>query len=219
MKILNRGGELIDFSQIDRNYVFMDDNFPPFQLGPLDYPCQKYFTDEQQLEKWKDVNLTHIIVPLYSKIYLDAARARKNFLQIFNSPALKQELGISVIGKHVIRIFLASSRSFKQHISLRTDLPDKEKVLLLGVPLPKFIWVAELSSPDAFAEGKCDGFFVQDATEPGEFSVKSQTFMHSLILGIFNKVIFRQDFGKFINIKVNFADPFNQYVDNLSDYQ
>jgi hypothetical protein len=211
----SQGGFLIDFNQIDRKYVYMDDNFPPYQLGSLNYPCQDYFIDEEKKVKWHDVNLTHIIVPLYSKIYLDAAKAKRNFMQALNSQGLGEKISINITDTRILRVFLASSRSFKEYISLDSDLPEIAKSMVLATPMPKFIWLAEISKPDSFIQGMCDGILVQDATEPGEFTGKKSPLMHSLILGIYEKVIFRQDFGKFKALKATFAGPFKSYRKNL----
>lgn len=211
-----RGGQLIDFNQIDRKYVYMDDNFPPYQLGGLNFPCQDYFTDSKEREKWNDVDLTHIIVPLYSKIYLDAFRARKNFMKILNSEEMEGSMNIRITDTRILKVFLASSRSFKQYISLDSELPGIAKTVILATPMPKFVWLAEISRPDSFRQGKCDGILVQDATEPGEFGRKSAPLIHSLILGIYENIIFRQDFGKFNNLKATFAGPFKAYGKNLN---
>jgi hypothetical protein len=211
-----QGGFLIDFNQIDRKYVYMDDNFPPYQLGTLNYPCQDYFTDLREREKWSDVNLTHIIVPLYSKIYLDAAKAKRNFIQVLNSKGLGEKISINITDTRVLKVFLASSRSFKQYISMDSDLSKMAKSIILATPMPKFVWIAEISKPDSFSQGRCDGILVQDATEPSEYSGKNLPLMHSLILGIHENIIFRQDFGKFNTLKVTFAGPFKAYNKNLN---
>lgn len=209
------GGQLIDFNKIDRKYVFMDDNFPPYQLATLDNPCQDYIKDDGKREKWESVDLTHIIVPLYSKIYLDAARARKNFMQALNSTGLGDKFSLKITDTRIIRIFLCSSRSFKEFISLDSELTLKAKEMILSTPMPKFIWVAEISKRESFQEGKCEGMLVQDATEPIEYSEQTQPLMHSLILGFYESVIFRQDFGKFTVINGTFDGPFRGFKNNL----
>jgi hypothetical protein len=212
------GGLIIDFNKTDRKYVFMDDNFPPYQLGKLDYPCQEYFKGHKEKEKWDAVNLTHIIVPLYSKIYLDAARAKRNFLQAINSIGLGEEVSINIRDTRILKVFLASSRSFKNYIALNEDLNTNSKLIILATPVPKFVWLAEISKRESFLNGKCDGMLVQDATEPGEYTGRNQTLMNSLILGFYENVIFRQDFGKFTVIDDIFAGPFKAFKNNLNSF-
>lgn len=211
------GGRLIDFNRIDRKYVFMDDNYAPYQLASLDNPCQDYVKEEGKREKWEQVDLTHVIVPLYSKIYLEAARARKNFLQALNSTGMGDQFDLKITDTRILRIFLASSRSFKEYISLDSGLPEITQEMILSTPMPKFIWLAEISTPASFAQGKCEGILVQDATEPVEYSDQTQTLMHSLILGFYESVIFRQDFGKFTEIKDTFEGSFRRYHNNLKE--
>lgn len=209
------GGRLIDFNKIDRKYVFMDDNYAPYQLATLDNPCQNYVTEKGKREKWETVDLTHVIVPLYAKIYLEAARARKNFIQALNATKLGDEFALKITDTRILRIFLASSRSFKEYVSLDSALPTIAKEMILATPMPKFVWVAEISTPASFREGKCEGMLVQDATEPIEYSEQTQTIMHSLLLGFYESVIFRQDFGKFTVINDTFKGPFQGYQNNL----
>ena len=194
----------------------MDDNFPPYQLGELNYPCKDYFTDEIEKQKWEDINLTHIIVPLYSKIYLDAAKAKRNFIQALNSKGLGEKISINITDTRVLKVFLTSSRSFKQYISLDSGLTEIAKAFILATPMPKFVWIAEISKLDSFKNGQCDGILVQDATEPVEYAGKGWQLMHSLILGIYEDSIFRQDFGKFNLFKATFAGPFKAYTKNLN---
>ena len=185
--------------------MFIDDNHPPYQLTTLDQPCKLYYDDET----WEDCEITNIIVPLYPKIYLDAVRATHNFYQYLKAP----EIGISGNDTRIVKIYLASSRSYKEYIALNKDLDPKIKMLFLGIAMPKFIWVAEISKKKSFKEGLCDGIILQDATEPMKHS---DTIMGnlSLIAGYLDGLYFTQTIGKFRKV-TTFAQTFENYRYNL----
>jgi hypothetical protein len=64
-------------SKIDRNFIFIDDNRPVYQRASLKSPCLHYSEAD-----WKKCAISHFIVPLYSKINLEAFQA-KNYLVLF----------------------------------------------------------------------------------------------------------------------------------------
>ncbi len=198
--------EIIDFNKVKRKYVFIDDNYPPYQLTNLHEPCLEYYTNSD----WHDCSITHIIVPLYPKVYLEANTARFNFMQCLKDPTI----GIKDSEVRIVNIFLASSRSYKEYITLNPSLNDTLKKIFLGLAMPKFIWVAEISKKTSFENGNCDGIILQDATEPARTSDDTLLGNQSLIAGFLDNIYFSQNFGKFKEISI-FAQPFTKYTNNL----
>ena len=198
---------IIDFNKIERRYVLIDDNYPPYQLTTLKAPCQPYYSDS----RWHDCTITNIIVPLYPRIYLEAVSARHNFFQYLKNP----KIGILDEEPRIIKIFLASSRSYKEYIALNKNLDNKIKALFLGIAMPKFIWVAEVSKKSSLEKGLCDGIILQDATEPIQLSNNAPMLGNlSLIAGYLDTKFFTQHFGKFQGV-TTFATPFEIYNYNL----
>lgn len=203
---------LIDFSTVECKYVFIDDNHPPYQMAGLEYPCREYYPNDA---KWSDCEIKFIIVPLYPKIYLEANRARHNVWSYLRSA----EFGLKTSETQVVKIFLASSRSYKEYIALNNHLDIRIKQLFLGSSMPKFIWVAEISSIASFENGFCDGIILQDATEPITMDVTVDRELQmagnlSLIAGFLNEKFFTQNFGQFKNVST-FAAAFAAYDSNL----
>jgi len=62
----------------------------------------------------------------------------------------------------IVRIFLTSSRSFKRDAASRMPPPLARIYALM--PLPKFVWVAELSNEHEFRSGRVLGEILWDAT-------------------------------------------------------
>jgi hypothetical protein len=203
---LANGLQIIDFNKVQRKYVLIDDNKPPYQLAKLDKPCVDYIPED---EKWHSCDITNIIVPLYHRIYLDAIVATKNFYNAFNN----SKIGIPDGGVRVARIFLASTRTYKQYIALNENLNILVKEIILALPMPKFIWIAEVSTPEAHKIGMCNELYIQDATEP---YIDSDTLSNLAFLGCYtNGTFFVQNFGKFEGV-ATFAHPFEQFKENLN---
>ncbi len=150
---------IVDTADVKRNLVFIDDNYPPYQSANFFAPCT-YYTDP----RFADAKIEHFVVPLYHRIYLDARKASHLLNQVIEDPflgwkkmsALKDQLLIK-------RIFLTSSSSYKS-VTLKSDMHMDLKRIIQALQLPKFMWIAELSTPDLFSERRACGLVLLDAT-------------------------------------------------------
>ncbi|MCC5916501.1 MAG: hypothetical protein JJU02_04150 [Cryomorphaceae bacterium] len=151
-----RAIELYDYDSIKKKLVFIDDNQPVYQKASIDNPAIHY--DDTS---WHNCEITYFIAPLYPKIYLEAFEAKNYVINfITNGP-------VPVINNSniLLRFYLASSRSFKDDIAKNETVNDDLKGILLETSMPKFIWVAEVSSKGLIKEKKANGMIILDATE------------------------------------------------------
>jgi len=114
---------------------------------------------------------------------------------------------------------LASSRTYKEYLALNKDLDIKIKGLILGIPMPKFIWVAEIATIGSFEQNLCDGIIIQDATEPISADITTEDDLSlsghlSLIFGYLHGEYFTQELGNFIKV-TTFAAGFAVFDRNL----
>ena len=134
-------------------FVFNDDNFPCYQLSFLDNPTHYLSGNNYKI----DFKITDMEVPLYSKIYMDAKTAIDiTYLVIKDYLDFKEEI--------VVKTYLTSSRSYRNYIVSESDLDEKGKLIFLRIPLPKFIWVTEISSPRQFMDDQLHSLIILDAT-------------------------------------------------------
>jgi hypothetical protein len=63
--------EYIDYTDIPKKYVVIDDNLAPYRLIDLNNPVEHY--DDEYFE---GATIESIVVPLYKKIYLEVINAR-----------------------------------------------------------------------------------------------------------------------------------------------
>jgi hypothetical protein len=165
---LNNGIEIVDCSLINRRYLAMDDNYPPYQLADFEDPTSYYSTNSL----FRNSKITSIIVPLYHKIYLEAFQARNlaYFLCEVLPPALFPK-------RILLRLYLTSSRSYKNYISQDASIDISAKNEIIETNMPKFIWVAELSTKEHFCDNKAIGMIVLDATEANDYVLASLLFI------------------------------------------
>ena len=153
--LLSNQIEFYDCDDIEKSWVFIDDNHPPYQIGKADYPVQHYNAT------WGQVKIRNFVVPLYPKIYLESFEA-KNFIRQFLFFGL---FPLEPMQSVYLRFYLTSSRSFKNSLAL-SDVQDNLKGFILEKPMPKFVWIAELGDFNQMRNNQRNGLLVIDATEP-----------------------------------------------------
>lgn len=188
--------KILDWSLIPREYVAIDDNYPPYRTAKFEKPTEYYYNDT-----WSDCKITSIIVPLYNKIYLEAIEAKKLALSL-----LKLNIVISNLtdDELVLRLFLTSSRSFKNKIAFDTAIEANIKELIINIVMPKFIWIMEISDRENCCQHQAKGMIVLDATEANDNASDALLF-----IGLPNKFIFVKDYS-FHSIQIQLS-PFPMY--------
>jgi len=196
---LDETSAIIDFMNIEIDYVYIDDNHPPYQMSSLNTPSSFY-----NIKKWEDCKITNFIVPLYHKIYLEAGEARivaKSLLiEFFNN------FGFLKNKETIYKTFLTSSRSFKQEIALNDTLENSIKELILSLSMPKFVWITELSNRELILDNLCLGMLIIDATEPKKIG---------LIAGLIENHYISSNLSNFAKISIPIK-AFKGYQGNLN---
>lgn len=210
-------GKVIDYHDFQKRFVIIDDNYPPYQLASLNGKYVEYDSKRTSYE------LTDIIVPLYSKIYLEAIMAKQNIELILQS----RSIGIADGERRIIKTFLASTRSYKQYLALNSTMDIYLKELLLMIPMARFIWVTEISTIEGFKENLCVGLVILDSTEPVQFEQDAvENFVEKEDLTAINPVTVIYNNGLFywrnlLNFEKerifaqNLVPPFSAFNDNL----
>ncbi|PLK44408.1 MULTISPECIES: hypothetical protein [Emticicia] len=199
---------IFDFSTTNKQLVFFDDNFGPYQKAHPKKPTEHYQSDE-----WKECRIFCFVAPLHPKIYLEAYAVKKAIYSILKNYSSKLEISDG----NLIRYFLTSSRSYKNSVSSNSTYSDNLKEIILSIALPKFIWICELSTKDSYINDKCHGLILIDATEPNAIDTKP------IIFFLYN--------DKFINFAPKFSESediilyylskvecFSPYKNNLNTY-
>ncbi|PWV46595.1 hypothetical protein [Chitinophaga sp. S165] len=195
---------IIDNDDIERDFVLVDDNHPVYQLALLKRPVQYY-----QNSVWAGCEIVHFLVPLYPKIYLDAFVAKK-YIKTF---LLENQLNIPEGTELFCRIFLTSSRSYKDFLSHDQSFNPDFRDFILDTSMPKFIWVGEISSRTLIKRKKANGLIIIDATEP------KLTNFNALIVSGYNDCFYYRDEGSKELVKNSLSlGEFNIYTNNLRSF-
>lgn len=147
-------------SYFNKQFIINDDNYHPYQSLPL--PQSQSFTNYSVIN-WD--NVTSFIVPLPEKVFLDAKEAQilfEKLIEKFNFDNFSEILK----NKDVIyRLFLTSSRSYKNKISTRGMGNKYVADIYRNLPMPHFIWICEIADIDEYRTTKqILGEIIWDAT-------------------------------------------------------
>jgi hypothetical protein len=176
METVSNEVNLLNYYEAPASYLAMDDNLTPYSKISLDDPTCNY-----DHANWEECKIVAAIIPLHRRIYKDAQKAQTSAVQHLKWLAQHTKLPADI----VLRLLLSSSRSFKNSITQNPDLPPDIKTLILGVDMPKFVWIAELGTPESYSAGQATGMILMDATEP----IRSENlacFMEKLYIGNHN---------------------------------
>lgn len=142
-------------------YIIMDDNKSPYYKNSLDniiMECADSAKVEKGIEEVKNTDVS-IIVPLYRRIFMDAARAASVFKSLFLENEIflddiceaysDKEWGISSDNPFVWRMYLTASRSYKD-FKTKTTSKEELRLFYMNCALPRFIWVLEIAKLDEY---------------------------------------------------------------------
>jgi hypothetical protein len=162
-KLKSKNITIYDNDTLRKKFVFVDDNHPVYQKAFIDNPTGHYST-----QAWRNCRVTNFVVPLHPRIYLEAYAAKKFVISFL----VDGVVSLSDNTEIVLRFYLTSSRSYKDYLSFNATFDENIKDIIVEIPMPKFIWIAELSNKALAAENKSDGLMILDATEPNVFDNK-----------------------------------------------
>jgi len=193
-----------DYDSIEKDFIFIDDNQPIYQRASIKIPASHY-----QDQEWHTCKIEFFIVPLYTKIYLEAFEAKNYILNFLTNGPEPLAANSDVL----LRVFLASSRSFKDKVAKDDTIQENLKGILLETIMPKFIWVAELSDRSIIKQKMANGLVILDATEANIY------FNKPLIIAAFqnNLITFEESTGKLVNTILPLQN-FSIYERNLNAF-
>lgn len=201
--ILKKNIQLFDYDDIPKRMVLMDDNVPPYQLS-----ASESADSNCVVGSWRKCDITDYIVPFHTGIYLEAEPAKRKLKELL----FKEKIVIPNNSRILIRIFLLSSRSFKDRLAKDQSIPNLAKELMLNTIMPGFIWVGELSNKELIKQGQALGLFVLDATEPND-----RIYSKSLIAALYqHKYYYPVDEIEELEFTQATFDTFKSFNNNLN---
>lgn len=207
----------IDTAQLYESYIVQDDNQIPYTEEILDQFTQKrnYRLDafivpldkHVFLEASSAIDTCDVFIAQESEMIQQAigfiADAYKIQEQTEENPELKQLFGDICEGMKVskenpitIRYFLANSAEYKQYRMANTHFTS-DKMFYADVPMPKAVWIAEISTFKCYEMGYVFAEVVIDATASNMSQVNSIILIRMAHLGAFRMP--KETYDDFIN--------------------
>jgi hypothetical protein len=170
----------------------------------LDQPVKYY-----QNPTWANCEIIHFLVPLHPKIYLDASSAKKNIKKLLLEPQFNIPEGTELF----IRVFLTSSRSYKDYLSQDQSFQPDFREFILEASMSKFIWVGEISSRELIKQKKANGLIILNATEP-----KLINYDALIVSGYSDRFFSPDDVSRKLTENLLALGEFNIYTNNLKGF-
>lgn len=141
-------------------YVINDDNHLPYQLLMRKGLPKTGYCSEHVVE-----DVDGFIVPLYEKMYLSAEHIEGLADAILEHPpfGVNAQSRLVTHDRLIKRIYLTSSKSYKA-FRRENGLPFDLHKNYVELPMPKFIWVCELSVSEHYPQKQVIGEMIFDAT-------------------------------------------------------
>lgn len=161
------GYGIINSADFYESYVVIDDNQFPYEVREFD-----------KMSIYSNMHVVNIAVPLYKRMFLEAADAYDIALMILESEKwgvfkwaasyLNGEKDI------IIRLFLASSRSFKkERVKSFGEQSIELQAYYAKVRMPQFVWVCEIYTLEGYERKKAFGEMVLDGTSASKKGIRN----------------------------------------------
>jgi hypothetical protein len=171
-----------DVADIVDDYIIMDDNLPPYTICNCVERESTYNEITQKTLNLNSYEVEYMMVPLYKRMFLEAADAYDICMSILAHSELGIKNFIPEIGSKdnpiVIRLFMASSRTLRKTRHSQFYSTNKEAAYHYNEAIfPKFVWVCELYTITEYPQQSI-GEIIIDATSSPEAKTDSFIIIH-----------------------------------------
>ncbi len=155
----HKGFKYYNSADLINGFIVNDDNYLPYR-----YLLKKKIAGDK-VSEYSHSEVDSFIAPLNEKIYLSAEEMETLALSVISDPNLgfKKHTKKFKDDKIILRMFLTSSRKYK-HFRRRNPMYVGLEKFYIEQPMPRFIWVVEISTVDKYKEGKVIGEIIFDST-------------------------------------------------------
>lgn len=144
-----------DVSEINKQFVYIDDNFSEYCIDESIGNSKRYESS------WSGEHIRAFVIPLHHHMYLEALGAYRLVETILED----KNLSLDSENKNLItRLLLTNSSSFKKRIIEDKIMPTEYKEFFVGAVFPKFVWICEIYTYVNYLNDICDGILIIDST-------------------------------------------------------
>ena len=189
---------LIDHTDFIDTIVVNDDNRFPYHF----VRTHKDTSDNSGDYTVDDIDF--IVVPLYNRIHLEYPIVYdkvKKYLSTRN---------LNISEKSVIRIYLTSANSIKEKAFHNKEMNAILKDIILTTEMPRFVWCADIASPDLYEKFKTEARIIIDSTASASED-KPWLIIHD------REKIIQYSEGDWNETEVGLIKPYEMFTNNLKE--
>ncbi len=156
----------IMFSELVDEIIVSDDNFisPYRKVWQLKAEDIKATVNTQNNGNYGFREIEHFIVPLYKKMHYTFSAVQKRLDVLFNSnPAAPKDEKFNFPEKPIVKIYLSTSNSLKQHMIKHCECEELNKIINF-MSLPRFIWNIDLCTVEDYKDNNTTCKIIIDST-------------------------------------------------------
>jgi len=154
-----KGFKYFNSADLIKGYIVNDDNYLPYRY------LLKQKVEGDKVSQYNLSEVDSFIAPLNEKIYLSAEEMETLALSIISHPTLGFMKHAKTCKEDtlILRMFLTSSRRYKRFRRNNAIYAGIEKYYI-ELPMPRFIWVVEISTVEKYKQEKIVGEIIFDST-------------------------------------------------------
>ncbi len=152
----HKGNFILSTQLINSTYVMDDNLFPYAKVDRL--------ASRQSDAAYSIGEMTYLVIPVFERMQLAYHKLYGRIETLLASKG-KNEYAFSWQNSlRVVRIYIASANKLKEYIAAMKDVNQILKDAVLRLPLSRFVWCVDISTPDEFKQEKISGRILIDTT-------------------------------------------------------
>lgn len=151
-----KGNFILSTQLVNSTYVMDDNLFPYARVDRLG--------SKESDAAYSIGEMTYLVIPIFERMQLAYHKLYGRIETLF---AFKGKNNYSFSwqdGLHVVRIYIASSNKLKAFIAHMSGINEMLKEAIVRLPLSRFVWCVDISTPEEFEQGKISGKILIDTT-------------------------------------------------------
>ena len=151
-----KGNFILSTQLINSTYVMDDNLFPYARVDRL--------ASKQSDATYSIGEMTYLVIPIFERMQLAYHKLYGRIEALFSSKGKGDNRFSWQDGLRVVRIYIASANKLKSSIAHMEGINEILRDAIVRLPLSRFVWCVDLSTPEEFEQEKISGRILIDTT-------------------------------------------------------
>ena len=151
-----KGNFILSTQLINSTYVMDDNLFPYARVDRL--------ASKQSDAAYSIGEMTYLVIPVFERMQLAYHKLYGRIEALFSSKGTNYNSFAWQDGLHVVRIYIASANKLKSTIAHLEGINEILRDAIVRLPLSRFVWCVDISTPEEFEQEKISGRILIDTT-------------------------------------------------------